>query len=78
MVPLNVLLLENPEVQPPTEHERPIVKFRQQLQQDPRTYPKHDGARQHTNAKRENLGFWPKFPDVLVKKGRIGSNFDGL
>ena len=49
MVPLNVLLLENPEVhvQPPIEHERPIVKFRQQLQQDPHTYPKHDGPRQH-------------------------------
>ena len=29
-------------------------------------------------SKWENLSFWLKFPDVLVKKVRIGANFDRL
>ena len=30
------------------------------------------------NSKSENLSFYPKFPDVLVKNVRIGANFDIL
>ena len=26
----------------------------------------------------EKLSFWPKFPEVLMKKGRIGANFNEL
>ena len=26
----------------------------------------------------EKLSLWPEFPEVLMKKWRIGANFDGL